>query len=84
MRPGDLLGTGTLSGATREEVGCLLEVSQHGTQPYEMGGIGSTGGNIQRGYLEDGDRVSFSAQATRPGSDPVNLGVCQGQIVVSP
>lgn len=83
MRSGDLVGTGTLSGGTREEVGCLLEASEHGNQPYEMSAVGSTGGKIQRGYLQDGDIVCFSAQASRIGCDPIALGICQGQIMPS-
>lgn len=81
MRPGDLIATGTLSGPTREELGCLLELSHHGTNPFEMVAESSSK-RLRRGYLEDGDLIEFSAQAK--GSETignVGFGVCQGKVL---
>jgi fumarylacetoacetase len=51
LRTGDLLGSGTISGAGRHERGSLLELSWNGEEPVELGD-GST-----RTFLEDGDEV---------------------------
>ncbi|KAM3422131.1 Fumarylacetoacetase [Cercospora zeina] len=47
LRTGDLLATGTVSGESDEQHGCLLEFMKQGTTP-------------PRGYLEDGDTVTLS------------------------
>ncbi|HTV03479.1 MAG TPA: fumarylacetoacetase [Luteitalea sp.] len=55
LRPGDLLGTGTVSGPARESGGCLLERTWRGTEPLAL----PTG--EQRRFLEDGDEVVLSS-----------------------
>ena len=57
LRPGDLLGTGTVSGAQPESRGCLLERTWRGTEPLTLP-TGET-----RRFLEDGDVVELSAGA---------------------
>jgi len=51
LRPGDLLGSGTLSGATPDSYGSLMELTQGGKQPLTLPS-GET-----RAFLEDGDEV---------------------------
>lgn len=51
LRPGDLLGTGTVSGAQPESRGCLLERTWRGTEPLRL-----SSGETRR-FLEDGDEV---------------------------
>ena len=51
LRPGDLLGSGTLSGATPDSRGSLMELTQGGKQPLALPS-GET-----RAFLEDGDEV---------------------------
>lgn len=51
MKPGDLLGTGTISGPNRENWGSLLEISFNGTQPIKLNS------GAERTFLEDGDSV---------------------------
>jgi fumarylacetoacetase len=53
LRPGDLLGTGTVSGPEPESRGCLLERTWRGTEPLAL----SSG--EQRRFLEDGDCVEL-------------------------
>jgi fumarylacetoacetase len=65
-RPGDLLGSGTLSGPTPGERGCLLELSWHGREPLTL----ADGSSL--GYLRDGDEVVFTA----PG-----LGEVRGRVL---
>jgi fumarylacetoacetase len=51
LRAGDLLGSGTISGAGRSERGSLMELSWGGDEPVELPG-GET-----RAFVEDGDTV---------------------------
>ncbi len=74
MRPGDLLGSGTVSGRTKESRGCLMELTWRGTDPLPLP-TGET-----RGYLEDGDEVIMTAFAEREGAVRIGLGVCRGVI----
>ena len=78
LRPGDLLGTGTLSGADPSSSGSLLELSRGGTQPVEL----PTGES--RTFLEDGDEVVLRARARRTGFRPVGFGECRGTVVPAP
>lgn len=52
LQPGDLLGTGTISGPTPAEAGAIVELSAGGTRDVPLPGI-----NAQRRFLEDGDTV---------------------------
>ena len=76
LRPGDLLGTGTVSGPTRESRGCLLELTWRGTEPLAL-----PGGETRR-FLEDGDEVVFRGWCEREGATRIGLGECRG--VVTP
>lgn len=82
MRPGDIIATGTMSGPTRQEEGCLLELSRYGTDPYEMAAERTTGNKIRRTYLEDGDIVEFTAKVrSREGLWNVGFGTCRGEVL---
>jgi len=60
LRPGDLLGTGTVSGAEPESRGCLLERTWKGTEPLVLPT------QETRRFLEDGDHVELAATAYEP------------------
>ncbi len=75
LRPGDLLGTGTISGPEAGSEGSLIELSAGGLRPVRLP-TGET-----RSFLEAGDRVILSARAARPGFAPIGLGVCEGEIL---
>ena len=84
MRPGDLFGTGTLSGPQESELGCFLEGSRDGTQPRVMKAVGSSSETITRAWLEDGDIVHFTArQKCQDGPGFVGFGSCSGQVIRS-
>jgi fumarylacetoacetase len=51
LRPGDLLGSGTISGATLDSYGSMMELTQGGKRPLELPG------GENRAFLEDGDVV---------------------------
>jgi fumarylacetoacetase len=75
LRPGDLFGSGTLSGPRPEQAGSLLELSQGGRQPIELPG------GEQRRFLEDGDEVSFRGVCERPGSVRIGFGACSARVL---
>jgi fumarylacetoacetase len=74
LRPGDLLGTGTLSSEARETFGSLLELSEGGKSPLTLAN-GET-----RSFLEDGDEVIMTAHAVRDGRRSIGFGECRGRI----
>jgi fumarylacetoacetase len=75
LRPGDLVGTGTVSGPTRESRGCLLELTWRGSEPLEL-----PGGETRR-FLEDGDEVVLRGYCERDGATRIGLGECRGEIL---
>jgi fumarylacetoacetase len=77
LRPGDLLGTGTLSGPEPGEAGSLLELTDGGRRPLVLED-GET-----RGFLEDGDRVVLRAWCERPGCARLGFGTAAGIIAAA-
>jgi fumarylacetoacetase len=75
LRPGDLLGTGTLSSEARDTFGSMLELSEGGKSPLRLSN-GET-----RSFLEDGDEVIMTAHAVRDGCRSIGFGECRGRIV---
>ncbi|MBA3557690.1 MAG: fumarylacetoacetase [Gemmatimonadaceae bacterium] len=76
LRPGDLLGSGTVSGKDKTERGCLLELTWRGAEPVTL----PTG--EQRRFLEDGDEVIMRGYCERDGFARIGFGDCRG--IVSP
>jgi fumarylacetoacetase len=74
LRTGDLLATGTVSGASEGSEGCLLE-KQHNPQPIQL-----PSGEVRK-FLADGDRVSLRAYAEREGLPRIGFGECTGTII---
>jgi len=74
LMPGDLLGTGTISGPERTAFGSLMEISDGGKRPVEL----PTG--EQRTFLEAGDELSLGARAQREGYRTIGFGPCSGVI----
>lgn len=82
LRPGNLLATGTMSGPTRPEQGCFLELSRVGAEPYEMAAVNSPERKLTRTFLEDGDIVEFTCQVrSSDGSGNVGFGSCRGEVL---
>lgn len=75
LRPGDLLGSGTVSGPEKGERGCLLEMTWRGKEPLLL----PTG--ERRAFLEDGDEVVMTGWCERPGAARIGLGECRGTVV---
>lgn len=75
LRPGDLLGSGTISGAAKESRGCLLELTWRGAEPLTL-----PNGETRR-FLEDGDELEITAFAEREGAARIGFGRCVGTIM---
>jgi fumarylacetoacetase len=73
--PGDLFGTGTISGPTPEGWGSLSEQSQDGSRTMTLSS-GET-----RSFLEDGDEAIFRAHCRRDGFVSIGFGECRGRVV---
>lgn len=74
LRPGDLLGTGTISGPGAGSCGSILETTLGGREPIEL----PTG--EKRRFLEDGDEVLMRARARRDGFASIGFGECRAVI----
>jgi len=78
LMPGDLVASGTVSGATRESRGCLLELTWRGAEPITLPS------GEQRRFLEDGDEVVLRGYCEREGFVRIGFGECRGTIVAAP
>lgn|SRR5262245_20526996 len=72
LRPGDLIASGTVSGATKDSVGSLIELTERGAQPINLP-TGET-----RRFLEDGDEAIFRGYCEREGFRRIGFGECRG------
>jgi fumarylacetoacetase len=78
LQPGDLLGSGTLSGVERHQAGSLLEMTFGGKEPITLPN-GET-----RTFLQDGDTLSLVGHCERPGARRIGFGSCVGTVVAAP
>ena len=77
LQPGDLMGTGTLSGPNADEAGSLLELSAGSKQALKLPN-GET-----RIFLQDGDTVTLRAAAERAGARRIGFGDCAATVVAA-
>ena len=75
LQPGDLLASGTVSGATKASRGCLLERTSRGAEPLELPS-GET-----RAFLQDGDEVAMRGICERSGFRRIGFGECVGRVL---
>uniref|UniRef100_A0A0B7AVR0 Fumarylacetoacetase n=1 Tax=Arion vulgaris TaxID=1028688 RepID=A0A0B7AVR0_9EUPU len=74
INPGDLLGSGTISGESQDSLGSMLELCWKGTRTIDLGnGIG-------RKFLQDGDEVILSGYCEGDGYR-VGFGTCTGKVL---
>jgi fumarylacetoacetase len=78
VQPGDLLGTGTISGPDLASCGSLLEVTEGGKTPLRLPS------GEERRFLEDGDEVGLRARGRREGFAAIGFGECRAAIVAAP
>ncbi len=74
MNTGDLLGSGTISGPTKESRGSLLELSWGGKEPLELAS-GET-----RNFIEDNDTLTLKGAAKGDGYT-IGFGDCVGKVL---
>jgi fumarylacetoacetase len=74
LKPGDLLGTGTISGPEPDSYGSLMELSQGGKQPITLPS------GEARTFLEGGDELILSAHARAAGFRSIGFGSCIGTV----
>ncbi len=88
MQPGDLLGSGTISGPKRENRGCMLELTWDG-DPMGIPPIAAPGTQRtpiklptgeERKFLADGDEIILKAYCEREGFRRIGFGECRGII----
>jgi len=77
LRPGDLFGSGTLSGPAPEGAGSLLELTHGGRAPLSF-----PNGETRR-FLEDGDEVILRARAAADGAVTIGFGDCRAVVLAA-
>jgi fumarylacetoacetase len=73
MKPGDLLGSGTISGPNRENWGSLLEITFNGSQSIKLAD------GHERTFLEDGDSIILTGYCETKQSK-IGFGSLEGTI----
>lgn len=77
LQPGDLLGSGTLSGPAPDQAGSLLELTLGGKQPIDLPNA------ERRSFLEDGDTLILRGYCERPGAVRIGLGEAAGTVIAA-
>ncbi len=75
MQPGDLLGTGTLSGPSDGQEGSLMELTVSGKKPITLPW------GEERSFLQDHDEIILRARCSKPGYPTISLGECAGTVL---
>ncbi len=75
LRPGDLLGSGTVSGPDPSNRGCLLELTWRGEEPIDLPD------GTQRKLLQDGDEVILRGFCRSEGVASIGFGECRGVVL---
>lgn len=75
LLPGDLFGTGTISTPDDTGLGSILEITRGGREPLTL-----SSGETRR-FLDDGDAITFTARASRPGYATLGFGPCTAHIL---
>jgi fumarylacetoacetase len=75
MNSGDLIGSGTISGETKDSRGCLLEYTWRGTEPIDLPD------GTQRRFLQDGDELTIKAWCESSTATRIGFGACSGIIL---
>jgi fumarylacetoacetase len=74
VRPGDLFGSGTVSGMGSGEEGSLMELTRNGTAPIVL----NDGSN--RAFLDDGDEVTMRGTCGSNLGCRIGFGSCRGRV----
>jgi fumarylacetoacetase len=74
LRPGDLLGSGTMSGPDPAEAGSLLELTRGGKEALTL-----PSGETRR-FIEDGDAIEITGFCHNANSVRIGLGQCRAVV----
>ncbi len=75
LQPGDLFGSGTLSGPTPDQAGALIELTEGGKKPITLPN------GEQRTFLEDGDAIILRGWCEAAGAARIGFGECRGVVL---
>lgn len=75
MEPGDLIGSGTISGEDFTSRACMTELAEAGKKPLVLNAQES------RSWLQDGDEICFHGHAERAGFVSIGFGECRGTLL---
>jgi len=75
LEVGDLIATGTVSGAADEARACLVEITRLGQEPLVLPD------GTKRVMLEDGDTLTLRGRAKAEGYVSIGFGPCSGTVV---
>jgi fumarylacetoacetase len=71
----DLIGSGTVSGPEKSSWGSLLELTARGSDPLALPS------GEKRGFLEDGDEITFRGFCAKPGFARIGFGECRAVVL---
>jgi len=75
LNPGDLFGSGTISGPGPGEAGAIIELTRAAQSPVTLAN------GEQRGFLEDGDAVLLRGWCEKPGHTRIGFGESRGTVL---
>jgi len=75
LNPGDLFGSGTISGPGPGEAGAIIELTRAAQSPVTLAN------GEQRGFLEDGDAVLLRGWCEKPGHARIGFGESRGTVL---
>ena len=75
LNPGDLFGSGTISGPGPGEAGAIIELARAGQSPVALAN------GEQRTFLEDGDAVLLRGWCEKPGHARIGFGESRGTVL---
>ncbi len=74
VRSGDMMGSGTISGPTKDSYGSMLELTWRGQNPIKLRD------GSERKFIEDGDTVIMRAYCENKGLR-IGFGECSGKVL---
>jgi fumarylacetoacetase len=77
LQPGDLLGSGTISGTAPDSCGSMMELTQAGKAPIAL-----PNGEM-RSFLEDGDEAILRGRCARDGFAAIGFGEAAGRVLAA-
>jgi len=74
LQPGDLLGSGTISGSTADSLGSMMELTQGGKNPLALAD------RETRFFVQDGDEVTERGRCEAHGFRRIGFGQAQARV----